>query len=1109
MHAAGDVPMVSIPIRRLVCIVACVLATPAGLTFADDALDPLLEAELDEIVGKHKAPVERDPSEAAAAKLALRSEKLRTLRTPVYVPKVDPRETFRASLATHATVGVGPWYLAGPFDNAGGVGLETAYPPERGIDTTADFVGLDGRRFGWQRLAEFREAVASRIDLPAARRKPAVAYLYRRLVAKAPVEAPFLIGCRWPTVVFLNGRPVARGQGGTRLNVARTKLWLKLRAGDNALLVKAFPREGRVEFGCADYATRRDDVEQMILARIRREMPDADAGLLREWEIERDWLQRDRDLLARGFGPAARQALKLAAETLALVERAAARPKLAAELAGLQRASEDTPPQGDWQKLYFAARRLRRRMILSHPLLGFDRLLINQRTPPGYSHMCDQYLGRHSGAGEGLLILEGWRDQPRARKLIGSRLPVGATHHPDLSHDGRRVLFAFCDHTETDLAKRRFWLYEVGVDGDGLRRITGIPGRDPMEGHDGRRSVLIEDWDPCYLPDGGIVFISTRNQAFGRCHGGRYTPAYVLYRCDADGSNIRRISWGEANEWDPAVLHDGRVVYTRWDYINRHDTLYQSLWTTRPDGTATAHFYGNNTRNPCMIAEAKAIPGSHRVVATAMAHHSYTSGSIIVIDPLKGLDGAEPIRRITPEAPFPETEGWPTGTYCTPWPLSEDLFLAAYTPDRLAGQGSRQRDNAYGIYLVDAAGGRELIYRDPNMSSFSPIPIQPRPRPPALASSLRPEASKGTFFVQNVYVSGQNTGRPIPPGKARHLRVVGIVEQPEARAPVRSCANNEVVKRILGTVPIEPDGSVAFRAPAGEPLLFQVLDENYMSVMSMRSQAYLQPGESMSCVGCHEPIGAAGTPRGARPLEVRAIAPPPGPKHEGCLSFARTVQPVLDRYCIGCHGLARGGDVAERDLRAELSGVAPTPRTTTISLLGTPTGRFCASYESLTGGGRIRLAQRNGETPISQPMDYGAHASKIAPMLLAGHKGRVKLDTDSFRRIAGWLDLNVQYYGDYVLQNRPERRRPSPAGEKALRQHLRDRCGGCHKAIAAQPFAALVNIACPGESRVLNAPLPVSAGGWGQCKSAFTGPGDKRYEALRERVAAAVGGSPR
>ncbi|MCP4379267.1 MAG: hypothetical protein GY794_24235, partial [bacterium] len=311
-----------------------------------------------------------------------------------------------------------------------------------------------------------------------------------------------------------------------------------------------------------------------------------------------------------------------------------------------------------------------------HPTLDFDRLLINKRPPSnGIAHMCEQYLGRHSAAGAGLVILDSWKDDPKETVLLEGKLPKGSVLHPDLSFDGKRVIFSFCDHTAImdDKIKmpihsieirngyknqitgaRRFFIYEATIDGKKVRQLTGTAS-DSMKTAFDRATVLIEDLDPCYLPDGSFVFTSTRCQNFGRCHGGVYKPAFVLYRAEADGSDIRQISFSELNEWDPSVLPDGRIIYTRWDYINRHNTWFQSLWVTKPDGTATAHYYGNYTKNPCVTAEARSIPGSRKVVATAGAHHYISGGSIILIDPQKGQEGLEPLTRITPEVRFPET----------------------------------------------------------------------------------------------------------------------------------------------------------------------------------------------------------------------------------------------------------------------------------------------------------------------------------------------------------------------------------------------------------------------------------------------------------------------
>ena len=242
---------------------------------------------------------------------------------------------------------------------------------------------------------------------------------------------------------------------------------------------------------------------------------------------------------------------------------------------------------------------------------------------------------------------------------------AGCAMHPDLSFDGQRVVFAYADHTPPR-DSWQFFLYEIHVDGTGLRQITGTDD-DPLAGAGGRMTVLCEDYDPCYLPDGGFAFISTRNQGGVRCHnGGRYCPTYLLYRCDADGSNIRQLSFGEANEWDPMVMPDGRILWTRWDYINRPVIPTLGLWTIRPDGTAAGHYFGNYTPNPCRICQPRPIPGSHKIVATTAGHHTMHAGSLILIDRQIAEDGLEAITRLTPEATFPESEAHSPVSFSTP-----------------------------------------------------------------------------------------------------------------------------------------------------------------------------------------------------------------------------------------------------------------------------------------------------------------------------------------------------------------------------------------------------------------------------------------------------------
>lgn len=347
----------------------------------------------------------------------------------------------------------------------------------------------------------------------------------------------------------------------------------------------------------------------------------------------------------------------------------------------------------------------------------------------------------------------------------------------------------------------------------------------------------------------------------------------------------------------------------------------------------------------------------------------------------------------------------------------------------------------------------------------------------------------GVFVIQDVYQSTH----PVARGTVKRLRINQIISQTTRIAPPRSNALNEVVKKVLGTVPVNDDGSCAFEAPAETALQFQMLDANGMAVMTMRSLVYLQPGERASCVGCHEPRTDVPQSNGVvRAPIIRRITPTVGPGWEGGMSFVRNVQPVLDRYCIGCHGP-----------KAAPKGVDLTGTTGT----GGGKGRFNTAYDSLCrGGGMVKIAPRNGETIYSVPMDYFSPAGKLAKMLLAGHpdkdgRPRVQLDRDSFQRIVDWLDLNAQFYGDYSF-NRVEDQPPLPEGEKALRQAVAKRFG---TELAGQPYATLVNVANIAESRILMAPLPTEAGGWGQiAPNAYKGTDDPAWQEMRKLVEASI-----
>jgi len=677
-----------------------------------------------------------------------------------------------------------------------------------------------------------------------------------------------------------------------------------------------------------------------------------------------------------------------------------------------------------WEDLWRRAHALRRHMALTNPLAQVGPLLLVKQAPGCFSHQLTQYYGRYARPGGGVFVLDAPGKSMQCRQLAAGALPEGSYQHPEVSFDGTRVLFAFCqaDAAPQDTIAghhgRYYHLYEMAADGSGLRQLTDGP---------------YNDFAPRYLPEGRIVFVSTRRQGWHRC-GAPGCETYTLAVADADGSHARPLSWHETHEWDPAVLDDGRIIYTRWDYVDRHAVYYEQLWSVRPDGSGPAAFYGNNTFNPVGIWEARSVPGSRQVMATAGAHHAMTAGSIILVDAGKGVDGPRPITRLTPDVPFPESESpvlpnwramappdappappeavrWPGHCYRSPYPLSAKYFLAAYSFDALIGEPKANPVNMFGIYLVDCFGNKELLYRDLNIAAVWPAPLRPRHRPPVVPSVAESTGRhEGTFFLQNVY-----EGWPaVPAGTVRRLRIVQVLPKstPGINNPPVGVPNASPGKQVLGTVPVEPDGSACFRAPADIPLSFQALDERGQAVQMMRSITYLQPGEISSCIGCHEPRTSAPPQRRlAKALAREPSTIKPGPDGSHPLSYPILVQPVLDRHCVSCHN--------------------PGKPEGAVVLTGEPQGHYTVSYNALAP--RVRYAawgvpgdfrQANSE-PTTAPGHFGATSSPLLKLLRDGHQN-VHLSGDDLERFATWMDANVLFYGtfdpaDQARQKRGER----------------------------------------------------------------------------------------
>ena len=675
--------------------------------------------------------------------------------------------------------------------------------------------------------------------------------------------------------------------------------------------------------------------------------------------------------------------------------------------------------------LHHEVHRAVRRMALRNPLLDFDTILFVTGAPGRFPHLSDQHYGWWSRPGGGVCLLRGFKGgKPELRCLTAGWAP-GNFARPDLSWDGKRILFSYCRFyphvpeirnkaTKVEVPEDAFYhVFEMDLETGAHRQLTR--GR-------------YDDFDARYLPDDDIVFLSTRKgtalqcskefsgatlkadlpDCYVRCGGDNYrpVPVFTLHRMDARGGNLRPISAFENFEWTPAVANDGRVLYSRWDYIDRFNGHFFSLWSTNPDGTNAQLVYGNYTVRPQGVLEARSIPGSPKLIFTASAHHSITGGSLVLLDRSRGTEEQEPIVRLTPEVPFPETEAWADSYYVNPWPLSEEHYLVAWSDRRLpphcrVDDSPQNPPNATGLYLYDAFGNLTLLYRDPAISSSCPIPVKPRPRPPVIADGVAWDApAEGSFMVQDVYLGLSG----VPRGAVKRLRVIAVPPkpQPHMNTPNLGVSSEDPGKYVLGTVPVEEDGSAFFRVPSGVPVFFQALDADGVAFQTMRSLTYVWPKQTLSCVGCHESRDASpvATGRPARAFQREPSRIAPGPEGSWPLRFDRLVQPVLERHCVSCH---RAGAADPKGAAFDLTAAK--------------------AYGNLLAWGNKDLHHLAFEKDRSVVGETVARKSKLMALLRSekGHGG-VKLDRDSFDRLVTWMDAYAQARGHFTDRQEEELR---------------------------------------------------------------------------------------
>lgn len=600
--------------------------------------------------------------------------------------------------------------------------------------------------------------------------------------------------------------------------------------------------------------------------------------------------------------------------------------------------------------------------------------------------------------------------------------PKGVIRDLDVSYDGQRLLFAWKKSKMED----DYHLYEMNYKTKEIRQLTS--------------GVGVADYEGIYLPDGNIMFSSSRCVQIVDCW---WTEVSNMYKCDKDGKYLRRIGFDQVHTTHPAVLNNGSVVYTRWDYNDRGQIWPQPLFQMNVDGTGQTEYYGNNSYFPTTTSHARAIPGSDKIVAVLHGHHSWQAGELAIIDRTKGTQEASGVQLIAPvretKAVKVDRYGQDGDLFRHPYALSETEFIVPLL------SGSRRAE--FGLYWVHADGNRELLHYDPKISCNNPMPLQARKPPRVKPSTVDYTKKSGTYFMQDIYVGPGLEG--VERGTIKALRVVAL----EFRAagvgsnknsgeaggalvstPISIPNGAWDVKKILGSAKVYEDGSAMFSVPANTPVYFQAIDDQGQVVQTMRSWSTLMPGEVNGCVGCHEDKLSTPMVRKrtmASKAGVQKLKPFYGPARG--FSFVREVQPILDKHCIKCHK-----DDEEPYRRRKMEIKPDDKRTNVFTLKGDlkedeRAGRnWTQSYVNLTDNGSadsdvLNWISSQSRPSMIPPYHRGSARSIMIQKLREGHppaskgsgvtSGKVKLSREEMDKLCAWIDLGVPFCGDYFEGN--------------------------------------------------------------------------------------------
>jgi hypothetical protein len=750
----------------------------------------------------------------------------------------------------------------------------------------------------------------------------------------------------------------------------------------------------------------------------------------------------------------------------------------------------------DAQATYLAVRKIKRAIAFKNPLIDFKQiLLIDNPYPKGvpgdatdeWSHEARHRNGFMRQMG-GRMLLVGLTPGDEPVDLMKGR--TGSFWRPDLSYDAKKIVFSFCPETS-----RSFHLYEINSDGTGFQQLT-IGDYD--------------DLDPVYNPDGKLTFCTSRQHSYVRCMP--MTHSFAMARCDGDGKNIYILSANGEPEYLPSVLNDGKIMFTRWEYTDKALWRIQSLWTMDPDGCSVQTLWGSQSVWPDVLTEARAIPNSSKILFTGLGHHHWWDGSIGIVDPTKGLNYPDGLLRITrdvawaevgngPADPAPHVEYHNAGkfyAYKTPYPLSEDYFLVSAREGSALGSGEKGRTDTFRLYLMDVWGNRELIYKG-QYNAFHAMPFKPRTKPPAISDKVKwpkigagEQAKNAVFYSNDVFANAPDILRE----KGKFLRVLQMdpktyttwYKTVQHDGPAVSVFQADGVKRILGTIPIEADGSVNFEVPPGESLFFQMLDAEGRCIYVMRSFANGMPGEVRGCFGCHETsmknrgIQSTASYRKGKALQNAPLKlKEPSWGANTSVGYKRFVQTVLDKHCGSCH--QKEGTKAYQKLNLTYRFGGKPWRNWVYDRPGDKTP-FCEPYLTLVNGdcrwGNLKemdergvprnLAgvfivegyNKNDPKSVETLPPYSAFSavSQLIQIASSGKHHDVKVTGEDLERLIAWVDCNGPFLGEEEIRQHYDPSGPAIENVPPVRPR-----------IATAPHIDRFNLRQDGDSMALCGPL--------------------------------------